>query len=163
MDDAAGVPIMWADGERITQLLRNLVGNAIKYTPDGGTIRVHIEYIVNDNPVRTASAKQLATRLVKITVSDTGVGIPQEQQEHIFTNFHEVRDIEYHSTSKTDFMGGGAGLGLPIARGIAEAHSGSLWVESEGYGPEEYPGSKFHLILPLGQPPGYVDDGKSSS
>jgi signal transduction histidine kinase len=80
------------------------------------------------------------------------VGIPPEQQEHIFENFHEVRKIEYHSTSKTEFMGGGAGLGLPIARGVAEAHGGSLWVESEAYDPQRCPGSKFHLILPIEEP-----------
>jgi signal transduction histidine kinase len=79
------------------------------------------------------------------------VGIALEQQERIFEHFYEVRDIERHSTSKTEFMGGGAGLGLSIARGVAEAHGGSLWAESEGYDPERCPGSKFHLILPLGE------------
>jgi signal transduction histidine kinase len=49
-------------------------------------------------------------------------------------------------------MGGGAGLGLAIARGVAEAHGGSLWAESEGHDPIRCPGSKFHLILPLGEP-----------
>ena len=66
--------------------------------------------------------------------------------------FYEVRDIELHSSSKTDFMGGGTGLGLPIARGVAKAHGGSLRVESDGYDPERCPGSKFHLVLPLGEP-----------
>ena len=59
--------------------------------------------------------------------------------------------MELHSSSKSDFMGGGTGLGLAIARGVADAHGGSLWVESEGYDPQRCPGSKFHLILPLGQ------------
>lgn len=152
--EATTIPIMWADGERILQMLRNLIGNAVKYTPNGGAIRVGAEFIGSDNLVEPSVGQFIATQFVKITVSDTGVGIPPDQQEHIFENFHEVREIEYHSTSKTDFMGGGAGLGLPIARGIAEAHGGSLWVESEGYDPEECPGSKFHIILPLGQLPG---------
>jgi signal transduction histidine kinase len=146
------IPVMWADGERLTQILRNLLGNAVKYTPDGGQIEVNAEFINKGQLTPSQAELPVAIEFVKITVSDTGVGVPQEQQEHIFTNFYEVRAVEYHSTSKTDFMGGGAGLGLPIARGVAEAHGGSLWVESEGYDPETCPGSKFHLILPLGTP-----------
>lgn len=139
-------PPLWADGERIMQILRNLVSNAIKYTPDGGTIEVQTTDLEpGDEPA--------GEHYLKITVRDTGVGIAPEQQEKIFETFHEVRDIEYHSSSKTDFMGGGAGLGLPIARGVAEAHGGSLWVESLGYNRDACPGSTFHLILPFGSPP----------
>jgi signal transduction histidine kinase len=137
------IPVMWADGERITQILRNLVSNAVKYTPDGGTIEIRVEML--------GGAQSSAQQFVKIIVDDTGVGIAPENQDRIFENFYEVRDIERHSTSKTDFMGGGTGLGLAIARGVAEAHGGSLWVESAGHDPERCPGSKFHLILPLGE------------
>ncbi len=144
--DITHIPAMWLDGERVTQILRNLVGNAIKYTPDEGEVSVSADFI--DHTYQDAPSP-VATQFIKITVSDAGVGIPADQQEKIFTNFYEVREIEHHSTSKTDFMGSGAGLGLPIARGVAEAHGGSLWVESEGYDPETYPGSKFHLILPI--------------
>jgi signal transduction histidine kinase len=147
--DASHVPMMWADGERITQILRNLVSNAVKYTPDGGTIEITVEALGDAQTF--AAEKPAQQQFVKIMVCDTGVGIALEDQERIFENFYEVRDIERHSTSKTEFMGGGAGLGLAIARGVAEAHGGSLWVESEGHDPEQYPGSKFHLILPLGQ------------
>jgi signal transduction histidine kinase len=148
--DASDLPIIWADGERVMQILRNLVSNAIKYTPDGGKIEIKAKLIGYD-PETSVPDIASANRFIKITVSDTGVGIPPEQQERIFENFHEVREIEHHSTSKTEFMGGGAGLGLPIARGVAEAHGGSLWVESEAYDPAACPGSKFHLILPLGE------------
>lgn len=147
--DASQIPTMWADGERVTQILRNLVSNAVKYTPDGGTIEITVDML---GGVQTFVAeKPVQQQFVKITVGDTGVGIAPEDQERIFENFYEVRDLERHSTSKTEFMGGGAGLGLAIARGVAEAHGGSLWVESEGHDPEQCPGSKFHLILPLGQ------------
>ena len=146
----ARIPTFWADGDRVMQILRNLVSNAIKYTPDGGTIEITAKVTGGEQKPFTSS---LADRLVQITVKDSGVGIPPEQHELIFENFHEVREIEHHSTSKTDFMGGGAGLGLPIARGVAEAHGGSLWVESQGYDRKTCPGSKFHLVLPLGTAP----------
>jgi signal transduction histidine kinase len=145
MGDANQIPLMWTDGERITQILRNLVSNAIKYTPDGGKIEVSVKLMSSDDR---------RNKFVKIMVSDSGVGIAKDQQERIFQSLYEVRDIELHSTSKTDFMGGGVGLGLPIARGVAKAHGGSLWVESEGHDPQRCPGSKFHLIIPLGEAPG---------
>jgi signal transduction histidine kinase len=126
------------------------MSNAVKYTPDSGTITLSAQVAGGERKPFTAT---LANRYVTITVADSGVGIPAEQQERIFENFHEVREIEHHSTSKVDFMGGGAGLGLPIARGVAEAHGGSLWVESETYDPQNCPGSKFHLVLPFGLPP----------
>jgi signal transduction histidine kinase len=144
------IPMIWGDGERITQILRNLVSNAIKYTPDGGKIGLQAKIISNRDLAAPISSNQ--EQLVKITVSDSGIGVSPNHQEHIFKSFYEVRDIELHSSSKTDFMGGGAGLGLPIARGVAKAHGGSLHVESDGYDPERCPGSRFHLVLPLGEP-----------
>jgi len=86
-------------------------------------------------------------------VTDTGIGIDQSEKDRIFDQFYEVRDPSLHSTSKTDFMGGGAGLGLAITRGVAEAHGGWVWVESEGHDPERCPGSRFHMVLPMGTPP----------
>lgn len=150
ISDVSDIPPIWADGERITQILRNLVSNAVKYTPDGGTVEISVQ-VIGDSPA--GSNEHGDGRFVKIVVKDSGIGIPSEQQELIFEHFHEVREIEHHSTSKTEFMGGGTGLGLPIARGVAEAHGGSLWVESEGYDEKRCPGSKFHLLLPFGQPP----------
>lgn len=147
--DAHHIPTLWADGERVTQILRNLVSNAVKYTPDGGTIEIKVDMLGDSSAF--AQNSPTSQPFVKITVSDTGVGIAAEDQDRIFENFYEVRDIERHSTSKTEFMGGGAGLGLAIARGVAQAHGGSLWVESQGHDPESCPGSQFHLILPLGE------------
>jgi len=144
--DVSHIRPLWVDGERLTQILRNLLSNAVKYTPDGGEVELAAEVVGEDQPSGSEP-------LVKITVRDSGVGIPPDQHHLIFEHFHEVREIEHHSTSKTEFMGGGAGLGLPIARGVAEAHGGSLWVESDSYDPEACPGSKFHLVLPFGKVP----------
>ena len=131
---AGSEELVFADPERIYQAIRNILSNAIKYTPDGGSI------IVDG---RTLPG------FLEITVADTGIGIPPENLELIFEKFGQQGNISLHSSGKTKFKGGGPGLGLPIARGIIEAHGGTLWVESEGYDEEKCPGSIFHILLPL--------------
>ncbi len=126
--------LLFADPERLYQALKNLVSNAIKYTPDGGTITIN---------GRTLPG------FVEITITDTGIGIAPENQEIIFEKFGQLGDVSLHSSGKTKFKGGGPGLGLAITKGIIEAHEGSLWVESEGYDEVKCPGSIFHVLLPL--------------
>jgi len=126
--------LVFADPERIYQALKNLISNAIKYTPDGGSI------IVDG---RTLPG------FIEITVSDTGIGIAPENQDVIFEKFGQLGDASLHSSGKTKFKGGGPGLGLPISKGIIESHGGTLWVESEGYNEVACPGSTFHVLLPL--------------
>jgi signal transduction histidine kinase len=126
--------LIFADPERIYQAVRNILSNAIKYTPDGGTI--------------TVDGRTLPGFL-EITVADNGIGISQENQERIFEKFGQVGKVALHSSGKTKFKGGGPGLGLPIAKGIIEAHGGTLWVESEGYDEVACHGSIFHILLPL--------------
>lgn len=158
------LPSIWGDGGRIQQTLVHLIGNAIKYTPDGGSITVSGRILGQES--QPAVPDHLHDgRFVEIVVADTGVGIDPDEQENIFEQFYEVRDPRYHSTSRTDFMGGGAGLGLAIARGVAEAHGGWVWVDSEGYDPERCPGSRFHVILPVGKPPGQAStsEGRAES
>ena len=145
------LPIMWGDGGRILQILNQIIGNAVKYTPNGGSIKVGGRVLGQEAPAAAESAPEGS--YIELSIADTGVGIDTAEQERIFEPFYEVRDPRYHSTSKTDFMGGGAGLGLSIARGVAEAHGGWIWVESDGYDPERCPGSCFHVVLPLGSLP----------
>jgi signal transduction histidine kinase len=146
------LPIIWGDGGRILQILNQIIGNAVKYTPDGGSIIVGGRVLGQEADAAAAESAPEAS-YVELSVTDTGVGIDPAEQEHIFEPFYEVRDPRYHSTSKTDFMGGGAGLGLSIARGVAEAHGGWIWMESEGYDPDRCPGSCFHVVLPVGTLP----------
>jgi signal transduction histidine kinase len=146
--DLRGMPPVKGDAARLLQVFMNLIGNSIKYTPDGGHISLSVRVMeaeVLAPHVRSAGWGEL----IEVIVEDTGVGIAEEEQERIFKRFYEVKDPSRHSTSKTSFMGGGLGLGLPTARGIVEAHSGWLWVESEGYDEEKCPGSRFHVLLPV--------------
>jgi signal transduction histidine kinase len=124
----------YGDSERLIQLFKNLVINAIKFTPDGGIININ--------------GRKL-TGFIEVLISDTGIGINQEDQAIIFEKFNRLGNVALHSSSKTKFKGGGPGLGLPIAKGIAEAHGGSIWVESSGYSETDFPGSTFHILLPL--------------
>lgn len=130
--------INFGDPERLLQVFRNILTNAIKFTPDGGTIIV--------------DGRKLPG-FVEVTVSDTGIGIDQENQAAIFEKFARTGNSSLHSSGKTKFKGGGPGLGLHIARGIVEAHGGAIWVESSGYDEANQPGSVFHILLPARKSP----------
>ena len=134
-----GLPTITADRERLEQAFSCLVQNAIKYTPDGGSITVTGQYIEEESTIH-------------VSVRDTGMGIPTSELERIFERFYVLEDTQLHHTSKTALMGGGLGLGLTVARGIIEAHGGRIWAESEGYDETRLPGSTFHILLPLRRP-----------
>lgn len=138
--DLGDLPPIEADASRLHQMFSNIIGNAIKYTPDDGRVEIK---------ARLLEAERNRPAFVEVIVSDTGVGIDLEDQERIFDKFYRVESPELHSTSKTRFMGAGPGLGLTIAKGIVEAHSGRIWVESPGHDPVQCPGSQFHILLPL--------------
>ena len=124
MDVAKGLPFGLGDEQRLTQVLLNLVGNAIKFT-DAGEVRI------------TAGA---ANGHFELSVSDTGPGIPPEEREHIFEKFRQV-------DSSNTRAKGGTGLGLAIAREIIEMHGGRIWVELRlGQG------STFRMELPVRAP-----------
>jgi signal transduction histidine kinase len=116
------VPAVWADRERLAQLLGNLVSNAIKFTPPSGTITV-----------RTFERDSEAV----IEVEDTGIGIPEGEQERLFQRF-------FRSSTATEQAIPGTGLGLVISKAIAEAHGGGMEVRSEAG-----VGTCFSVHLPL--------------
>lgn len=121
LDFPAGLPAVVADETRIRQVLDNLVSNAIKYSPDGGTIRLGAWH----------DAKG-----VTVYVADQGIGIPQDDQGRLFESFYRV-DSGLRRRTK------GTGLGLYLSKTIIEAHDGSIWVRSE---PGQ--GSTFFFALP---------------
>lgn len=137
---ANDLPMVNGDLKQLQSALARIVGNAIKYTPDGGLIAINAQL------VEKAGLEEQA--FIEIVITDTGVGIDLDKQKLIFDKFSTAENVALHSTSKTQFMGGGAGLGLTIAKGIIESHNGRIWVESDGHDPEKLPGSKFFILLP---------------
>lgn len=129
------LPIMNGDVDLLRLAIINLIGNAIKYTPDNGAVTISIG---------TVNAS-----IIRIMIQDTGIGIAEEEQQRIFDRFYSADDVMLHSTSKTAFRGGGLGLGLAITKAVIELHSGHVYVESQGHDVDEMPGSVFYIELPL--------------
>jgi PAS domain S-box-containing protein len=119
------LPAVHADRERMREVLENLVSNAVKYSPEGGTIRI--------------SARVDGDRAV-VSVADQGIGIPPDEQRKLFRRFYRVDNRLQRTTQ-------GAGLGLFLARALVEAHGGRIWVDSQ---PGR--GSRFSFTLPLATP-----------
>jgi signal transduction histidine kinase len=131
--------LTFADSARMRQVFAQILENAVKFTPDGGTINLQADCVPG---------------FIKMTIADTGIGIAPQDQQRIFEKFGSVGDVSLHSSGKTKFKGGGPGLGLPIARGIVIAHGGRLWVESPGRDEATFPGTSVHILLPTRtQPP----------
>lgn len=137
-----------ADPDALKKVFRHLLLNAVKYTPDGGTITLKARPY---QPAHGRADIPIDYEGVHVTITDTGIGIDPANQQLIFTKFYQTGEVALHSTSKTKFKGGGPGLGLAIARGIVQAHKGYIWVESTGHDEETTPGSTFHVVLPLRQ------------
>ncbi len=117
-------PPVRGDAGRLREVLQNLLDNAVQYTPAGG--RIHVSMALRDHQA-------------VFTVADTGIGIPQAEQERVFERFYRVDAARSREA-------GGTGLGLSIAKHIVEAHGGWLWLESE-----VGQGSRFHFSIPLAE------------
>jgi protein-histidine pros-kinase len=131
LDAPAGPLLGWWDRDRLEQVLENLLSNAIKYSPQGGEIRVRVEATRAGDEAGEA----------RVSVADTGVGIPAEALPRLFSRFFRT---EAASSSGVK----GLGLGLYISRSLVEAHGGRVWAESE---PGR--GSTFTFTLPIGEAP----------
>ncbi len=120
------------DFNRIRQAAEALLQNAVKFTQDGGSIKISI------NKERIDTEDYLT-----IDVSDTGIGIAKERLGKIFDYFYEIQDSSLHHSSKTEFMGGGIGIGLSLVHEIVKQHGGKIQVRSEINS-----GSSFKILLP---------------
>ena len=133
---AADAPPLYADERALKQILINVVSNAVKFTPEGGAIKV------TAGPARGGG--------FQILCEDNGPGIPREKLDKIFTPFSQV-DNRY------DRQAGGTGLGLALVRGLTELHGGRAWLESE-YGR----GCRAYVVLPS-QPPASATEGQTAA
>ncbi len=143
LENLLDLPTIQADDEALQKVFYQLVSNAIKFTPDGGTITITGSAI-------PAGQWDLPEGGIEVIIADTGIGIKPEFLETIFTKFYQTGELSLHSTGKVKFKGAGPGLGLAIAKGIVEAHGGKVWAESTGMDEDNCPGSQFHVILPKG-------------
>ena len=140
-DEQSGLPDIYADSQRLGQVLTNLVSNAIKFTPKGKNITIKSE-LKNANDIITNKyfeneIKQLHGDYIVVSVIDQGIGI---KEENLLKAFDKFSQIENSLSRKV----GGTGLGLPIARQLIKAHKGTIWCDSE-----EEKGSSFHFALPV--------------
>ncbi|MEI6499520.1 MAG: ATP-binding protein, partial [Armatimonadota bacterium] len=116
-------PTIQADSDKITQILDNLIGNAVKYSPEGGNVVVSAE---DEGPT------------IRLDISDDGLGIPEHHRDKIFQRFHMVDDDVDHKAVK------GTGIGLYLVKHLANAHSGDVWLSRSEVGK----GSTFSVRLP---------------
>jgi signal transduction histidine kinase len=137
------LPLVTADPEKIEMVVNNLLVNAIKYSPQGGDIEIGLRMVRSEPELKSIFGDAPLVKLpcLVVTVSDTGVGLPEDELEQIFEKFYRVKNRLMHITP-------GAGLGLYICKIIVEAHGGRIWARNKLSG-----GSVFHFSLPLEKMP----------
>ena len=118
----AELPLVPVDAEKLNAVIQNLIENALKYTPEGGMVRVVVEQKEQN---------------ILVSVQDSGIGIPKAEREHIFTKFYRGRNAVKTATE-------GSGLGLYIARKVIQRHGGDIWFESE-----DGKGTTFSFSIPI--------------
>lgn len=126
-----------ADEIKLKQIIYNLLSNAVKFTPEGGSIHLSARKADKDRCTGEVIREMKDQGEIHITITDSGIGIRQEDQERIFDPF-----VQVDSSSARRYQG--TGLGLSLSRKLVELHNGRIWVESEGEGR----GCTFHVVIP---------------
>jgi signal transduction histidine kinase len=144
--DLDGIPeVIKADERKLKQVIYNLMANAVKFTPDGGRIRLAADLVDGNHTDPSAKQRpmmvpshQASPRFVRISVEDNGIGIGFADQKRIFDPFEQVENSASRRYQ-------GTGLGLSLSKTLVELHGGTIWVESAG----ENQGAVFRLTLPI--------------
>lgn len=134
------LPTVNGDSDRLIQVITNLMNNAVKYTPKGGSIS-----LITDETAHAGS------RVIRVRITDTGPGIPDEQLEAVFDRFHQVRQADVENKPI-----GGTGLGLAICREVVNYHGGRIWAERPPKG-----GTRVTFIIPVGGEQASLASGSS--
>jgi signal transduction histidine kinase len=120
----ASLPPALCDVTRAAQILNHLLGNAMKFTPDGGSITIRLDRAAEDG-------------YLLLTVADSGIGVPLAEQDKVFERFYRASNVAYIGAA-------GAGLGLYISRALIELHGGRIWLESD-----VNQGATFYVTFPM--------------
>ncbi len=139
------------DQKWIKRAFINIVGNAIKFSPDEKNIYINYKIIDADKlwlPDHVTDKPKPASQYILITVRDEGIGIPYDELNKIFESFYELGDIKTHSTGKYKFMSKGFGLGLSFSKQIVSMMGGIIYAESKGFDVQNCPGSQITICLP---------------
>ena len=140
-EEGENLPEVYADSQRLEQVLTNLVSNAVKFTPEGKSITVKSELVeasdIKYNECFEPVLSKLSGKFVVVSVKDEGIGIAEENLLRVFDKFAQIEN----SLSRKV---GGSGLGLPIAKQLIEAHKGAIWCNSE-----EGQGTTFYFAIPV--------------
>ena len=141
----------YIDAPKLSKAINKILMNALKFTPDNGEVVIRGYSTYGQTAFLHADINEISniTGYVNIEIEDNGIGIAPENLERIFNTFGSLGDASLHSSGKTKFKGGGAGLGLSITKGIIEAHGGRIWATSDGYNEDDCLGSTFHIELPI--------------
>jgi signal transduction histidine kinase len=138
-DGLAELPPIQADKGLLYKVFYHVIMNAIKYTPDGGSVTISGNMILYGD----------GRSEVEVKIKDTGIGVDKEFHELVFEKFYQTGEVLLHSSGKTKFKGGGPGLGLAISRGIMDAHHGRIWLDSPGHDEVTNPGTTVFIHLPV--------------
>jgi signal transduction histidine kinase len=135
------MPKINIDPDKIEQVMNNLLINAVKYSPDGGDITIELRAVVGEHELNRyfPNSPQVKLPALIVSIADSGLGIPEDEQESIFQKFYRVNNRATHSIP-------GTGLGLYICKNIVELHGGRIWARNRIEG-----GSIFAFSLPLSQ------------
>ena len=144
-EETENLPEIFADAQRLEQVLTNLVSNAIKFTPEGKTITIR-SHMADASQLKahecfTENLKKISGNCIVVCVEDQGIGIAEKDLLRAFDKFAQIEN----SLSRKI---GGSGLGLPIAKQLLEAHQGTIWCDSE-----LEKGSKFYFAIPVTEAP----------
>jgi signal transduction histidine kinase len=132
------LPPVSVDADRMIQVLTNLLTNAIKYSPENGTIRISTHYVTRPRQLPSSAPEDVVLPAILVTVADEGNGLSREDAEKVFMPFYRTEEVRLKKVE-------GVGLGLAVTRSMVEMHRGKIWAEPRKRG---HTGGQFLFTVP---------------